>query len=191
MTRSHKLRPSRSREFLGQFEANQLALWLQTNEYPRRKRRVTAKDRTPEFKRVRELLICLQTAEERRRRHPEPTKVEQLARIPLLGEINQRLRRYIYRIRIDDSLETRMVEAKPPAVLPSEERAAMYMVRLSELGLLGRVRPCKWCTSWFFAKFSHQNYCKQACQQKAYAVSPEWRKHRRVYMQGYRRLISG
>jgi len=187
MTRSHQLR---TREFLGQFEAEQLILWLQTNEFPKRKRRVTDKDRTPEFKRVRELLICLQTAEELRRRQPEPTKVERLARIPLLREINQMLRRYIYRLRIDDSLETRLVEAKPPAVLPSEERAAKYMVRLSELGLLERVRPCRWCTSWLFAKFRHQNYCKQACQQKAYAVGTEWRKHRRKYMREYRRLIS-
>ncbi len=184
MTRRHSLH---QREFLGQFEAEQLVLWLQTNEFPRRKRSVTAKDCTPEFKRVRALLIYLQTAEELRRKQPEPTKVERLARIPLLRKTNQMLRRYVYRLRIHDSLETRLVEAKPPAVLPSEERAVMYMVRLSELGLLERVRPCKWCTSWFFAKFAHQNYCKQECQQKAYAVSPEWRKHRREYMRDYRR----
>lgn len=177
----------RSREFLGQFEAEQLILWLQTNEFPKGKRRFTEKDRTPEFRRVRELLACMQTAEELRRRQPEPTRANLLARIPLIKEINQLLRRYTYRLRTNESFETRVVEAKPAAISPSEERAAMYLARLSELGLLGRVRSCGWCTSWFFAKFRHQNYCKQACQQKAYAVSPEWRKHRREYMRDYRR----
>jgi hypothetical protein len=186
MTRSHKLR---SREFLGQFEASQLVLWLQTNQFPRRKRRVTEKDCTPEFKRVRELLTCLQTAEELREKKIELTKAERIVRIPLLRETNNMLRRYVYRLRIDDSLETQMVEARPPAVVPSEERAAMYMVRLSELGLLRRVKPCRWCTLWFFAKFSHQIHCKKECQQKAYAVSPEWRRHRRDYMRKYRRLV--
>lgn len=180
----------RPREFLGQFEAEQLILWLQTNEFRKGKRRVNDKDRTPDFKRVHRLFTCLQTTEELRRQKPEPTKEERIARIPLLREINQMLRRYAYRLRIHDSLETQMVESKPSAVLPSEERAAMYMVRLSELGLLGRVRPCGWCTSWFFAKYDHQKFCKAKCQQQAYAVSPQWKKHRREYMREYRRLTS-
>jgi len=187
MTRSHMLR---RREFLGQFEADQLILWLQTNEFPNRKRRVTDKDRTPEFKRVRALLTFLQSTEKLRQKQPEPTRAERLARIPLVREINQMLRRYIYKLRIQDSLATQLVEAKPPAVQPSEQIAAMYMARLSDLGLLGRVRSCGWCTSWFFAKYDHQKYCKQRCQQKGYAVSPDWRRHRREYMRNYRRVIS-
>ena len=186
MALNHMLR---KREFLGQFEAEQLILWLQTSEYPRRKKWMTEKDRTSEFKRVHQLLLDLQRAEALRQEQPTPSRKQQIERIPLLQKINQYLGRYAYRLRIDDSLETRWAEAIPPAVLPSEERAVMYMVRLSELGLLERVRPCKWCTSWFFAKFRHQNYCKQQCQQKAYAVSPEWRKHRREYMRKYRRVI--
>jgi hypothetical protein len=187
MTRSHILR---TREFLGQFEADQLVLWLQTNEFPKGKRRVTEKDRTPEFRRMSRLLALLKEAQKLRGQEAKPNKAEQIARTPLLREANQLLRRYSYGLRMGDLLETRLVEVKPPAVFPSEERAAMHMVRLSELGLLERVRPCAWCTSWFFARFRHQNYCKRQCQQKAYAVSPKWQKHRREYMQNYRRVIS-
>ena len=184
MIRSRMLR---QREFLGQFEAEQLVLWLQTNQYPKRKKWMSEDDRTAEFQRVHRLLLLLQKAQLLRQVQPTPSRKEQIERIRLAREINDRLRRYTYGLRIEDSLETRWVEAVAPKVLPSEERAIMYMVRLSELGSLQRVQPCKWCTSWFFAKFRHQVYCKQGCQQKAYAVTPEWREHRRDYMRKYRR----
>ena len=177
----------RTREFLGQFEANQLVLWLQANQYPKRKKWMSEEDSTTEFKRAYRLLLLLQKAELLRELEPTPSRKEQIERSPLIQEINDHLRRYTYGLRIRDSLQTQWVEAIPPKVLPSEERAITHMVRLSELGSLQRVRACKWCTSWFFAKFRHQLYCKQGCQQRAYAVTPEWRKHRRDYMRKYRR----
>lgn len=176
-----------AREYLGQFEAEQLVLWLQTNQLPRRNGSFAEKDFTPEFRRVIRLLTYLKEAQKLRREQPKPNKAERIVQIPLIKEVNQLLRRYTYRLRLLTSLETRFVEARPPAVSPSEEMAAMHMVKLSELGLLDRIQPCGWCTSWFFAKFRHQKFCKQACQQKAYSVGPEWRKQRREYMRKYRR----
>src|SRR6516225_1169429 len=131
MIQSHKLR---SREFVGQFEAEKLVLWLQVNEHRKRKGLVTAKDRTPEFKRVSNLLALLQTAEKARGKQPTPDSFARLARIPIMKMINSRLFRYRCRLRIDESFETRWVEVKAPAVYPSEGQAIMYMVRLSELG---------------------------------------------------------
>jgi hypothetical protein len=183
MIRHHMLR---AREFFGQFEARQLVLWLQTNQYPKRKKWISEQDRTAEFERVYRLLLLLQKTELLRQVQPTPSRKEHMERIALIQEINDHLGQYTYRLRIGDSLETGWVEAIPPKVLPSEEKAVMYMVRLSELGSLQRVRPCKWCTSWFFAKYRHQLYCKQSCQQKAYSVTPEWREHRRDYMRKYR-----
>jgi hypothetical protein len=68
--------------------------------------------------------------------------------------------------------------------------AVLQIVLLGREGLLWRVRQCPGCQRWFFARFSHQNYCGMRCQQGHYKRSPEWREHRRKYMQKYRQLTS-
>jgi hypothetical protein len=68
--------------------------------------------------------------------------------------------------------------------------AVLQIVLLGQEGLLWRVRQCLACERWFYARFSHQHYCGTRCQQGHYKRSPEWREHRRKYMQKYRRLTS-
>ena len=60
--------------------------------------------------------------------------------------------------------------------------AVHSMMELAEEGLLHRVRRCRACKRWFFARFRHQDFCSQACQQKHYRSSDEWKAHRREYM---------
>lgn len=70
------------------------------------------------------------------------------------------------------------------------EPAAMAVhniVKLEEEGLLGRVRECKQCAAWLFARFSHQRFCGAKCQLENYKSSEEWKEHRRKWMKEYRK----
>jgi len=59
--------------------------------------------------------------------------------------------------------------------------AAMMLavVRLAELGLLRRLRPCIRCSRWFFAKFNHQRFCGKRCQELHYQTGEYWKQRRR------------
>jgi hypothetical protein len=59
--------------------------------------------------------------------------------------------------------------------------AVIKLLHLADKGLLGRVRACgrKECGEWFYAKFAHQRFHSERCQQEAYRSDPEW-KHRRA-----------
>jgi len=69
----------------------------------------------------------------------------------------------------------------------TETHAVASIVELCHEGLIDRVRLCS-CGMWFYAKFSHQKFHSQACQQKAYRDNPEWKAHRRDYMKRNRAL---
>ncbi len=60
------------------------------------------------------------------------------------------------------------------------------ILSFAKAGWLGRLRRCKNCEAWFFAKFRHQEFCSPGCQQKHYRGSDEWKQHRREYMRQYR-----
>jgi hypothetical protein len=178
---SHKLQ---KREFIGEFEANRLIIWLRVNEYGPRKRVIRPGDKqTSEFKRVNKLLTLAREALALR----STDSSQGFRRALVLGQINHRLSRYKFRLGISDSLKVYWNERKPPPVDPSEAQAAVYVSKLVEIGLVDRIRSCGWCTTWFFARFKHQRFCMKECQQKAYAVTPDWRMHRRNYMREYRR----
>jgi hypothetical protein len=72
---------------------------------------------------------------------------------------------------------------------PSSD-AVLQIALLGGEGLLSRVRRCDACGRWFYARFRHQDFCKTRCQQTHYKRSPDWREHRRKYMQSYRRRNS-
>jgi hypothetical protein len=57
---------------------------------------------------------------------------------------------------------------------------------LGKLGLLDRIRQCRCCGRWLFAKFERQWFCSGGCREKAYRASPEGKKKRREFMQRYR-----
>lgn len=68
-----------------------------------------------------------------------------------------------------------------------EGEALLTALRISQKGVLDRVRKCPRCGKWFFARFRHQRFCHQECQQKHYRDSEAWKEHRREWMRDYYR----
>jgi hypothetical protein len=68
-----------------------------------------------------------------------------------------------------------------------EPDAVMRLIELSQSSYLDRVRTCKQCGTWFYAKFAHGRFCKVSCQQENFRTSEEFRKKRREYMREQRR----
>jgi len=185
MSRSHRLR---TREFAGEFEAGRLIIWLRVNEYGAEKRIIRpSDDQTSEFRRVHKILVLAKKALAlgRSSRSTEASKKSERAR--LLQQIEFHLRRYNFRLRVGDSLGPDWTERYLRPIDPSEAQAVVYLLNLAELGLIDRIRQCGWCTTWFYARFKHQRFCKTECQQSAYAKTTDWREHRRDYMRKYRR----
>ncbi len=63
--------------------------------------------------------------------------------------------------------------------------ALELILKLTQTGDLTRLRKCNQCQKWLFARFRHQNFCSQKCQQKSYTQSDAWKTHRRAYMRRY------
>ena len=59
---------------------------------------------------------------------------------------------------------------------------------LGEEGRLERVRQCRKCKRWFYARVRPQKFCSTACQQSHYRSSEEWKEQRREWMRRYRLL---
>lgn len=64
-----------------------------------------------------------------------------------------------------------------------------WLLQLIEQGAILKIRRCKQCASWFFAHFSHQNFCKTSCRIKHFAGSEEFKEKRRKYMRKYQELL--
>lgn len=81
-------------------------------------------------------------------------------------------------------IEWRLVGHLPP----SQGLAVIKLLHLAERGLVGRVRKCarSQCTKWFFARFQHQRFHTERCQQETFKGSPEWRAQRAQYMRELR-----
>jgi hypothetical protein len=63
---------------------------------------------------------------------------------------------------------------------------AVPLENLGRLGLLHRVRKCRSCGMWLFARFERERFCSPACREKASRTSPEGRQKRAGYMRRYR-----
>src|ERR1700731_1933481 len=101
MSISHMLR---KREYLGEFEAGRLILWLAGKEDGATKRIIKASDdRTPEFKRVHRVLELAQQALALGRSYRSTEASRKRDRIYLLQQIDLHLRRYNFRLRVGDS----------------------------------------------------------------------------------------
>ena len=70
----------------------------------------------------------------------------------------------------------------------AEVNAVMSGLTLAAAGRLDRVRRCKECQRWLYARVPHQSFCSLACQQRFYRSSEDWKAHRRVWMKDYRQL---
>ena len=58
---------------------------------------------------------------------------------------------------------------------------------LADLGMLLRVKKCRQCQTWFYAKFSHSKFCNPVCRKKHSDSVQRGKKHRREYMEEYMR----
>lgn len=70
-----------------------------------------------------------------------------------------------------------------------QSRAAQMVLLITDLGrdgLLWRIRRCRRCQLWFFARGKGNDFCSIKCRQAAYKSSPEWWEYRRKYMRRYR-----
>jgi hypothetical protein len=51
-----------------------------------------------------------------------------------------------------------------------------------------KIRRCQQCSKWYFARFSHQDFCSKKCQGKHNAGTEAFKEKRRKYMRGYYHL---
>ena len=68
-----------------------------------------------------------------------------------------------------------------------EEDVVLRILELAKQGNLHRIRKCRYCGNWFFARVRHGNYCQRKCQQANFRTSKKFRAYRCGYMRQYRR----
>jgi hypothetical protein len=68
-----------------------------------------------------------------------------------------------------------------------EEDVVLRILELAKQGNLHRIRKCRYCGNWFFARVRHGNYCQRKCQQANFRTSEAFLAKRRKYMRKYRR----
>ncbi len=71
---------------------------------------------------------------------------------------------------------------KDPATRPVH-----LLMQLCEADYFDRIRNCKKCTIWFFARFRHQLFCSQKCQIDHYRRTDKFKAHHRDYTRTLRR----
>jgi ribosomal protein S27AE/uncharacterized protein YodC (DUF2158 family) len=88
------------------------------------------------------------------------------------------------KVKFEDAGPSQRLLLVPAADTPKGE-ALLSALRLSEKGILDRVRKCPRCGKWFFARFRHQRFHHLKCQQKHFRDSDAWKEHRREWMRDY------
>ena len=104
---------------------------------------------------------------------------------PELVRINKELRRYMVHPSLLFQVEDRWSVGFKPFSKGSE--LVSRFIRLAETGLLLRVRRCRKCEQWFFARYYHQAFCSHKCRQKNFRESEKGKLQRREYMREYMR----
>jgi hypothetical protein len=71
---------------------------------------------------------------------------------------------------------------------PDQGLALVKLLHLADKGLIDRIRKCrkKSCSRWFYAKFEHQRFHSERCQQETFKADLSWKKKRREYMKRLR-----
>jgi len=70
-----------------------------------------------------------------------------------------------------------------------EGDALQCVLKFHQEGLLSRVARCKQCNEWFYARSTISLFCKKACQQRHFRLSPQARAKRNSYMRDYRTRV--
>jgi hypothetical protein len=77
----------------------------------------------------------------------------------------------------------------PGANVTAEEcHAVRAVMKLTELGALQKLRKCKECGNWLYARFEHQQFCAKRCQIKHNASSEQWKEYKRNKAREYYHL---
>lgn len=66
--------------------------------------------------------------------------------------------------------------------------AVRALIRLAELNCLGSLKTCGQCGGWFFAKFTHQEFCRKECRIKRNSLSEDWKEYKRNKAREYYQL---
>ena len=69
-----------------------------------------------------------------------------------------------------------------------ESSAVRGLMKLAELHALDSLKRCSQCETWFFARFSHQQFCRTECRIKHNASSDQWKEYKRKKAREYYRL---
>jgi len=168
------------RSYWGELDAGPLLEWLNSKARP-------ASDPVEELIEMNQRLPIEVTAEEIGSYLAELVRLSKLAVAPVLGDVGP----------MKWQVDWRLVGRMPP----SQGLALVKLLHLADKGLIGRVRRCAakqtkqvgpraWstvsCGKWFFAKFAHQRFHSEKCQQETFKRDPDWKKQRAEYMKRLR-----
>jgi hypothetical protein len=78
-----------------------------------------------------------------------------------------------------------VAEDSPVAPLGSQ---IGWFIELIKQGVILKIRRCQQCGKWYFARFSHQEFCNGLCRAKHHAGTEAFKERRRKYMRDYYRL---
>ena len=88
----------------------------------------------------------------------------------------------------DELLDWSVVAEEPPIARLSVQ--VRWVLALIEQRAILKVRRCKQCMAWFFARRSDQQFCKPWCQRKYFQSSEEFKAKRRKYMREYYKHVT-
>jgi hypothetical protein len=63
-----------------------------------------------------------------------------------------------------------------------------WILELIDQNAVNKIRRCKQCAKWYFARVSQQEFCSSLCRGKAHAQTEPFKERRRSYMRDYYRL---
>lgn len=79
---------------------------------------------------------------------------------------------------------TLVAEVSPIALLSQQVKC---VVQLIAQGAILNIRRCQECAKWYFARFSHQEFCTASCRGKHFGKTEDFKQKRRDYMRDYYR----
>jgi hypothetical protein len=108
-------------------------------------------------------------------------------------ELNETLAKFTYALHIDlhefpDGERVSWLLVTEDSLMGLLSVQVRCVVQVIGEGTILKIRRCKQCTSWFYAHFSNQEFCKTSCRTKHSAKSEKFKEKRRKYMRKYYKL---
>jgi hypothetical protein len=107
-----------------------------------------------------------------------------------LQRLNDALETFIYvpQVNLDEFYDGHRLSR---ALVPTESPIALvavqvqWLLQLVEEDAIEKIRRCEQCNKWYFAYFSDQRFCTDACRGENFAQSEPRKAYRRKYMREY------